>query len=102
MPRLQRKLQLRHSNGSAGLIQFLDHTDDYVSRELEGDREPDTDEPSLGSLDRMADQSRWAAGSCDDAEHEHDGREPDDTGIGDYDGLQEQMGRPDTISDVFG
>jgi hypothetical protein len=38
------------------LIQFLDKTDNYVSRELEddGDREAvGDDEPSLGSFDRM-------------------------------------------------
>ena len=44
------------------LIRFLDKTDDYVSRELEvedGNDEPEGDEePSLGSFDRMADQSK--------------------------------------------
>jgi hypothetical protein len=50
------------------LIGFLDKTDDYVSRELEDavDDNPCDDletEPSLGSLDRMADQTKWAAGN---------------------------------------
>lgn len=35
-------------------------------------------EPSLGSLDRAVDQSRWAKGSCDDAEHDDCDREDDD------------------------
>jgi hypothetical protein len=62
------------------LIQFLDQSDLYVMTELENDdeREPEPDEPSLGSLDRTLDQVRWAMGSCDDTEHEHDGREPED------------------------
>ncbi|MCC8949036.1 hypothetical protein H8A97_29030 [Bradyrhizobium sp. Arg62] len=44
------------------LVQFLDRTDDYVSRELEddGDAEPsigvDDREPDLGSFDRMMNQ----------------------------------------------
>lgn len=37
-------------------------------------------------------QGRWAAGCADDTEHEHDGREPDDSGIGDREGLLEQVG----------
>src|SRR3954452_23107226 len=46
------------------LIQFLDKTDDYVSRELEDSiddnpqGEEGDDEPSLGSFDRMIDQSK--------------------------------------------
>lgn len=48
------------------------------------DGDPDL-EPSLGSLDRVdglyhrggADQRLWSAGSRDDREDEHDGREPD-------------------------
>jgi hypothetical protein len=52
------------------LIRFLDKTDDYVSRELEvseGDDEPDGgEEPSLGSADRMVDQTKaWVGGSTD-------------------------------------
>jgi hypothetical protein len=59
------------------------------------------DEPSLGSDDcAIYNQRGWAAGGTTDCEgDEHDGREPqeddewDDTGIGDPDGLQEQIGR---------
>ena len=43
------------------LIQFLDASDSYVQSELEGDddREPDgDDEPSLGSFDRMTNQTK--------------------------------------------
>jgi len=107
----------------ARLIQFLDHSDPYVMTELEDDdeREPETDEPSLGSLDSALDQIRWAMGASDDAEQddcdsepshgsldhnhsqerwaaggrrdlEHDGAE---SGIGDYDGLLEQVGTQD-------
>ena len=52
------------------LIRFLDKTDDYVSRELEvseGDDEPDGgEEPSLGSADRMLDQTKaWVGGTTD-------------------------------------
>jgi hypothetical protein len=46
------------------LIGFLDKTDDYVSQELEDDDDRELvgdDEPSLGSFDRMADQSKgWS------------------------------------------
>ena len=83
-----------------------------IDRELdEADREP-----SLGSLeksplggdvgrileDRLAgytgaetrvaggDQTLWGSSETDDTEDEHDGREPEDSGCGDQDGLQEQ------------
>ncbi|QOZ17456.1 hypothetical protein XI02_22390 [Bradyrhizobium sp. CCBAU 21365] len=48
------------------LLNFLDKTDDYVSRELEDDGEENEEggdvEPSLGSLDRAPNQERWAKG----------------------------------------
>jgi hypothetical protein len=69
------------------LIRFLDKTDDYVSRELEESADDcpqreDEDEPSLGSLSAITDQTRWAAEDHGeiDAEEEHDGREEDDPG----------------------
>ncbi len=37
-----------------------------------------------------------------DREDEHEGREPDDSGIANNDGLQEQVGRQDRRSGVFG
>jgi hypothetical protein len=77
------------------LIRFLDETDNHMEREPEDEADDAEDEPSLGSLDRPADQTQWAKGSCDDTEHEHDGREPDDSGIGDLDGLLEQVGSED-------
>ncbi len=43
------------------LIQFLDKTDDYVSRELEDDDDREQvgdEEPSLGSFDRMTNQEK--------------------------------------------
>ena len=57
----------------------------------DSDDEPDLcDEPSLGSLDGKDDQTAWAAGGrCD--------RELDlaESGIGDADGLHEQVGTQD-------
>ncbi|RXG85336.1 hypothetical protein [Bradyrhizobium zhanjiangense] len=71
--------------------------------------EPSEDaEPSLGSLDRALDQVRWAMGACDDAEHEHDGREPEEreddpaeSGIADWEGLLEQVGMRDWTGTVM-
>jgi hypothetical protein len=98
------------------LIGFLDKTDDYVSRELEESNddepslgwstagqcggvddleaepehaEPDLcDEPSLGALEggHHADQTRW--GQSNRSDREDDGAE---SGIGDQDGLDEQV-----------
>ena len=85
------------------LIQFLDKTDDYVSRELEDavddgpiddneldgpengeDEESDPAEPSLGSVgDMHFNQELWAKGGTKDLEDEHDGAEPDDDEGGD-------------------
>jgi hypothetical protein len=85
------------------LIQFLDKTDDYVSRELEDavddgpiddnelegpengeDEESDPPEPSLGSLSSSGgDQTHWGKFGRDDFEDEHDGAEPDDDEGGD-------------------
>ena len=85
------------------LIQFLDKTDDYVSRELEDavddgpiddneldgpengeDEESDPAEPSLGSLTSSGgDQTHWGKFGRDDFEDEHDGSEPDDDEGGD-------------------
>lgn len=45
------------------------------------DEEPDR-EPSLGALERLADQTRWAAGSVSDAEGD-----PAEDGIADHDAL---------------
>jgi hypothetical protein len=82
------------------LIQFLDKTDDYVSRELEDaaedyeneldgpedaeDEESDPPEPSLGSLSSSGgDQTHWGKFGRDDLEDEHDGAEPDNDEGGD-------------------
>jgi hypothetical protein len=86
------------------LIQFLDKTDDYVSRELEDavddgpiddneldgredaeDEESDPPEPSLGSMGthETSNQEQWARGGTKDLEDEHDGAEPDDDEGGD-------------------
>ncbi|WP_407166606.1 hypothetical protein [Bradyrhizobium sp. ORS 111] len=75
------------------LIAFLDASDEYVMTERELDdyeREDcfEDDEPDLGSLDR-ASQTHWAAGGTDDLE------EDNDSGIGDMDGLLEQVGTQD-------
>jgi hypothetical protein len=86
------------------LIRFLDKTDDYVSRELEDsiddnphDEETDDNgedneddglaEPSLGSMgEHHLNQEVWAKG--DHRDLELDGGE---SGIGDQDGLDEQV-----------
>ncbi|MCS3503872.1 hypothetical protein M2189_006611 [Bradyrhizobium japonicum] len=93
------------------LIAFLDASDPYVMTELEDEcedegaqcedegaehdgREPDVDdEPSLGSCDPSmggGDQTRWAAGNRRDLELDHA-----ESGIGDLDGLLEQVGTRD-------
>ncbi|WP_375309065.1 hypothetical protein WHZ77_17395 [Bradyrhizobium sp. A5] len=102
------------------LIAFLDASDPYVMNELEeqvddgpvddneleqnigpDDLELDNSdlEPSLGSCDGWggdpANQEHWARGSRLDLEDEHDGREPDESGVGDLDGLLEQVGTQD-------
>jgi hypothetical protein len=74
------------------LIRYLDETDNHMEMEPEDEADDAESEPSLGSLDRMQNQTRWGVGNTDDCEGEHDGREPDETGIGDYDGLLEQTG----------
>ena len=90
------------------LIEWLDSTIDTDQDEAVDDRGCDGDpdvEASLGSFDRMSNQIKaWATttgyGSsydvdceldrCDD--EESDPAEYDDTGIGDADGLKEQIG----------
>jgi len=109
------------------LIRFLDETDNHMELEPEDEADDADDEPSLGSFDRMTDQSkawqqrslwafpvvdaeqetaddepalgsldqhdnqeRWAAGDRRDAE-----QDPAESGIGDWDGLLEQVGTQD-------
>ncbi|MGY3358850.1 hypothetical protein ACVWZK_005513 [Bradyrhizobium sp. GM0.4] len=62
------------------LLAFLDRT------------EPDPDlEPSLGSLgEHHTDQTRWAAGDRRELE-----QDPAESGVGDLDGLLEQVGSQD-------
>jgi hypothetical protein len=55
------KLRIEARREIDRLIQFLDKTDDYVSRELEDDDDWELvgdDEPSLGSFDRMTNQEK--------------------------------------------
>ncbi|UQD96127.1 hypothetical protein [Bradyrhizobium japonicum] len=105
------KLRAKASAEIVRLIAFLDASDTYVMSELEDqvddgpiddtelepsvgpdDLELDASdlEPSLGSLDHNHGQERWAAGSRQDLEL--DGAE---SGIGDLDGLLEQVGTQD-------
>jgi hypothetical protein len=85
------------------LIRFLDETDNHMElepedeaddAELEDDDPAEDDgsrEPSLGSVgDVHFDQRRWAAGDRRDLE-----RDDGDSGIGDHDGLLEQVGTQD-------
>jgi hypothetical protein len=112
-------MQERARNKIERLIAFLDACDPYVSTELEDhvddgpiddtelepslcgvtvgpgsaeDRELDNsdDEPALGSLDGQMDQTAWAAGKGRDLE-----LDPAESGIGDHDGLNEQVGTQD-------
>lgn len=99
------------------LIAFLDASDPYVMNELEEEcedegaqcedegaehdgREPDVDgEPSLGSIDPSmggGDQTQWAAGCRRDLELDHA-----ESGIGDRDGLLEQVGQQDWTRTVM-
>jgi len=86
------------------LIGFLDASDIYVMNELEPEDEDDdseleeddpaeddgSSEPALGSLDCHHSQERWAAGGRRDLE-----LDDAETGIGDLDGLLEQVGTQD-------
>jgi hypothetical protein len=84
-----------------GLIGYLDsldtdpdlEEDDFGGGDVNDephDEEPDR-EPSLGwANDTEQVSSRSFFGNATDLEAEHDGSEPDDDGIGDMDGLQEQ------------
>jgi hypothetical protein len=110
------------------LIRFLDDTDNHMEREPDDEGDDAETEPSLGSFDRMIDQSRawrqqagelcysvdaeqddadnepslgsvgdhhinqerWAAGSRRDLE-----QDDSESGIGDVDGLLEQVGSQD-------
>lgn len=91
---LQRLARLRNEAFAEieRLIPFLDASDPYVVTEVEEDfeREPETDEPALGSCDGQADQTLWSAGCADDC-----GIDPAESGIGDHDGLLEQVGSQD-------
>ena len=82
------KLRRKASDEIDRLLAFLDASDPYVSTELEqedGDDEPEGhEEPSLGSFDRMTDQSKawrqqslWAFPAVD-AEVDDCDREEDD------------------------
>lgn len=87
------------------LIRFLDATENHMElepedegddSELEDDDPAENDlddEPSLGSCDPSmggGDQTRWAAGDRRDLEDD-----PTESGIGDHDGLLEQVGWQD-------
>jgi hypothetical protein len=86
------------------LILFLDSTENRMAIDCEPEDEDDdaeleeddpaehdgTLEQSLGSLDGRDDQTAWAVGSRNDVE-----LDPAESGIGDYDGLGEQVGSQD-------
>lgn len=97
-----RKLRKAARDEIDRLLDFLDASDDYVQTELEDavddvacDGEGD-EEPSLGSFDRMTDQSKsWVSVqgahiAQSDAEKDDCDAECSDTGIADLDGLYEQ------------
>ncbi|MBR1145071.1 hypothetical protein [Bradyrhizobium sp. AUGA SZCCT0431] len=86
------------------LIRFLDSTENHMAidcepedegddAELEEDDPGEDDglhEPALGSLDGHDNQTVWARGGRRDLEVD-----PAESGIGDYDGLAEQVGSQD-------
>ncbi len=105
------RLRKEASAEIARLLAFLDASDPYVMSELEDDddREQECedegaqcedegaisdDEPSLGSLDchspEIQSQERWSAGGRRDLE-----QDDAESGIGDQDGLLEQIGTQD-------
>lgn len=85
------------------LVRFLDDTENHMEREPEDETDDSELEPSLGSFDRMADQSKawqqrgeFCSGSDteqDDSDHEDSdpGELSEESGIGDHDGMQEQL-----------
>ena len=110
-----RSLRKEASDEIDRLLGFLDASDPYVTAELEEqvddgpiddneldgpengeDEESDPGEPCLGSLDGKDDQTAWAAGNRGDLEL--DGAE---SGIGDRDGLLEQIGQRDWSGTVM-
>ena len=92
------------------LLTFLDQTENHMQIDCEPEDESDgdceledgaDDEPSLGSHEvREAGAVSYKfRGVCDGSDmiydcegDDHDGREPDEAGIGDLDGLLEQTG----------
>ena len=78
------------------MLQFLDASDIAPDLEDTNDAEEAADaEPSLGSFDRMMDHGKaWK--SLDPMSAQLDGEQDDgESGIGDYDGLMEQVGTQD-------
>lgn len=107
------RLRKKARDEIARLIAFLDQSDPYVLTELEDDISADLedddpgedddpaendldDEPSLGSLDHNHSQERWAAGGRRDLEQDHA-----ESGIGDMEGLLEQVGSQSWQLDGF-
>lgn len=83
------------------LIALLDRLSPDPDLEENGDNDAcgSEHEPTLGSLDRMVDQGRWAEGvnasyRDEPPEAEHDGREPDD----ETDAEQDQLHNPVTLN----
>jgi len=85
------------------LVRFLDDTENHMELEPEDEADESELEPSLGSFDRMADQSKawqqrgeFCSGSDaeqDDSDHEDSDPEElsEASGIGAQDGMQEQL-----------
>jgi hypothetical protein len=85
------------------LVRFLDETENHMELEPEDEGDDGELEPSLGSFDRMTDQSKawqqrgeFCSGSDteqDDSDHEDSDPEElsEASGIGDHDGMQEQL-----------
>lgn len=84
------------------LIRFLDSTDNHMEREPDDEGDDADAEPSLGSFDRMTDQGKawqqrslWAFPAVDGEQDDADHEAGEASGIGDLDGLLEQVGSQD-------
>ncbi len=80
------ELDASYPEGGSRLLSSADEDDE----DSDTDEDSDPAEPALGSLDGQTNQTRWAAGGRRD--FELDGAE---SGIGDLDGMLEQIGAND-------
>lgn len=80
------------------LLRFLDEKDNHTEREPDDEGDDADAEPSLGSFDLMTDQAKawqqrslWAFPAPDGEQDDADNEQSEASGIGDQDGLDEQV-----------